>query len=114
MLARAFLDPILFDDRLTASLGDAEARLLVEFLVDQAERLEGLRPDEAVHRAVARLCLRGRVLGRVVRLWHDHECMAATQLAASEGLAEALPNRRVDGCRLMERLIAVETMRCAA
>ena len=114
MLARAFLDPILFDDRLTAALGDAEARLLVEFLVDQAERLEGLQPDEAVHQAVARLCKRGRVLGRVVRLWSDQQCVAATQLAACEGLAEALPTRRLDGCRLMERLIAVETIRCAA
>jgi hypothetical protein len=114
MLARAFLDPILFDDRLTRPLGDAEARLLIEFLVEQAELLDGLQPDSAVQRAIAQLCQRGRVLSRVVRLWDQAHCHAATQLAACEGLAEALPNRRVDPCRLMERLIAVEAARCAA
>jgi len=115
MLARAFLQPILYDDRLTAALGDAEARLLVEFLVAQAERLEGLQPDEALRQAIAQLCRRGRVLGRVVHLWDTQQCLAASQLAASAGLAEALPpSRRLTGCRLMERLIAVESLRCAA
>ncbi|MFQ3650786.1 MAG: hypothetical protein SNJ75_10665 [Gemmataceae bacterium] len=114
MLARAFLNPILFDERLTAALGDAEACLLVNFLVDQAERLDGLQPEEAVWKAIAHLCQRGRVLGRVVQLWHDQQCLAATQLAASEGLAEALPSRRLDSCRLLERMIALESLRCAA
>jgi hypothetical protein len=115
MLARSFLDPILSDDRLTDPLGDAEARLLIEFLVDEAERLEGLEPDDALRAEVARLCRRGRVMTRVVRLWcHDRQRGAATQLAASEGMAEALPSRPVDGCGLMERLIALEIAHRAA
>lgn len=114
MLARPFLDPILCDDRLTDPLGDSEASLLIEFLVEEAERLEGRRVD-VVQSQIAHLCRRGRVMARVVRLWcHDRDRPGAIQLAATEGFAEALPSRPVDGTRLMERLIARELARRSA
>lgn len=114
MLARSFLDPILRDDALTRCLGDPEARLLIEWLVDEAERLEGL-PDDAMSAAVAALCKRGRVMARFVSLWSiDGQTAAATQLAACEGLADALPAGRVGPRRLMRHLIAHESARRAS
>ncbi|NBO92207.1 MAG: hypothetical protein EBV06_07810 [Planctomycetia bacterium] len=113
MLPRSFLDPILADERLTEPLGDAEARILVEFLVEQAERLETLTTSpQLINARIGRLCRRGRVISRVVRLWcQDREPGAACQLAASEGLAEALPSGQVDACELMNRLIYLESVR---
>lgn len=114
MLARSFLDPILRDDALTRCLGDPEARLLIEWLVDEAERLEGL-PDDALSAAVAALCKRGRVMSRFVRLWSiDEQPAAATQLAACEGLTEVLPIGRVGPRRLMRQIITHESARRAS
>ncbi len=69
MLARCVLNPILDDEALTRHLGDSEARLLVEWLVDQAEHLGEALPEDAVTAEVRRLCLRGRAIARFVRLW---------------------------------------------
>ncbi|MBV9124983.1 MAG: hypothetical protein JO112_16640, partial [Planctomycetes bacterium] len=38
-LSKPFWSPILQDDALTRGLGDPEARVLVEWLVEQVERL---------------------------------------------------------------------------
>jgi hypothetical protein len=99
MLARSLLHGILDDDALTRNLGDAEARLLVEWLVEQAEQLEGLSAEEA-DRGVRRLCRRGRSIARFVSLWCT-ERGAATQLAGAERFEWPLP----DGPRAPDELM---------
>jgi hypothetical protein len=111
MLARCELAPILDDEALTRHLGDAEARVLVEWLVEQADQLPAL-PAEAARGEVARLCRRGRTMARFVRLW----CLealpgAAAQLAAAERLDWPLPEGPVEPCRLMQHLVAWENRR---
>jgi hypothetical protein len=101
MLARSLLSGILDDEALTRNLGDAEARVLVEWLAEQAERLEDLPPEEA-DRAVRRLCRRGRAIARFVSLWcQERGRGAATQLAAAERFPWPLP----DGPRAPDELM---------
>jgi hypothetical protein len=113
MLARSVLTPILDDEGLTRYLGDAEARVLVEWLVDQAENLSAALPAEQADAAVARLARRGRTMARFVRLW----CLeglpgAAAQLAAAERLDWPLPpGGDVEPWRLMQHLVAWENRR---
>src|SRR5262249_51504565 len=89
MLVKPLLAPILDNEALTRGLGDPEARILVEWLVDRAERLaEERESEERIQREVDRLCRRARALGRFVSLWcQDCDYSAATQLAATERLA---------------------------
>ncbi len=109
MLARSLLHGILDDEALTRNLGDAEARLLVEWLADQAERLEGL-PDADAEREVKRLCRRGRAVARFVTLWGQKRGRGpATQLAASERFAWPLPDGPVPPCELMQHIVYYET-----
>ena len=63
------LSRILDDEALIRGLGDAEARVLVEWLVEQAERLEETRSPERADDEVRRLCRRGRAVARFVMLW---------------------------------------------
>ena len=106
MLARWVLNHILDDEGLTRHLGDAEARLLVEWLVDQAECLGETLPAEAVMAEVRRLCRRGRAIARFVRLWClDDLPGAAAQLAATEKLDCPLPDGPIEPCRLMQHIV---------
>ena len=92
MTGRTLLHPILDDEALTRRLGDAEARVLVEWLVDQAEFLARDATPEAAEREVGRLCRRGRAIARFVSLWcHERAPGAAGQLAAVERFAWPLP-----------------------
>jgi hypothetical protein len=112
MLARSELTPILDDEALTRHLGDAEARVLVEWLVDQAERLAEHLPVEHARALVARLCRRGRTMARFVRLWClDKLPGAAAQLAAAEQLDWPLPDGPVEPSLLMQHLVAWENRR---
>ena len=61
------LSQVLDDEALTRGLGDAEARVLVEWLVDEAERLEQTCADAGAE--VRRLRRRARALSRFVLLW---------------------------------------------
>ena len=63
------LSRILDDEALIRGLGDAEARVLVEWLVEQAERLEETRSPSVADAEVRRLCRRGRAVARFVTLW---------------------------------------------
>ncbi|MFO0879167.1 MAG: hypothetical protein U0840_17625 [Gemmataceae bacterium] len=109
MLARSVLNLILEDERLTQHLGDAEARVLVEWLVEEAETLAESGPLEAVAATVRQLCRRARSLGRFVVLWAiDGDRQGATQLAACERFTWPLPTRAVDPCRLMEYVVGWE------
>jgi hypothetical protein len=109
MPADLLLHPILADDALTRGLGDAEARILVEGLVEQAEYLGKVGPPEWASAQVHRLCRRGRAVARFVALWcHTRECGAASQLVASERFSWPMPDARTDPCELMQSIIAWE------
>src|SRR5439155_19240079 len=95
MLTKEQLNPILADDALTRGLGDPEARMLVEWLVEQADR------DTADERRVRSLCRWGRAVSRFVHLWcYAGSHGAAIQLAASERLEWPLPATQVEPCEL--------------
>jgi hypothetical protein len=112
MPANPLLHPILADDALTRGLGDAEARILVEGLVEQAEYLGRVgSPDWAIEQ-VQRLCRRGRAVARFVQLWcHNREHAAASQLCASERFTWPLPRVRADPCEVMQSIVTWETER---
>jgi hypothetical protein len=109
MLARSMLDHILCDERLTAHLGDAEARVLVEWLVDQAERLAGSASAPEALAGVKTLARRGRAIARFVSLWClEGDPGAAAQLAASERFHWPLPAAPIDAWLLMHQILAWE------
>jgi hypothetical protein len=105
MVSKELLGPILADDTLTRGLGDAEARVLVEWLVDRIEEKAGhnIRGD------VSALCSRARAIARFVHLWcirADHG--AACQLAATERFAWPFPAADADPCDVMLEALAWE------
>jgi hypothetical protein len=107
MLARPLLRDILTDEGLTRGLGDPEARVLVEWLVEQAERLAA-ESGEPTPRVRA-LCRRGRAVCCFVRLWcYGRNRGAAIQLAAAERFTWPLPTCSVDPCELMQAILACE------
>ena len=109
-MSHRLLSPLLAGDALTRGLGDPEARILVEWLVDQADLLAQRDLGEARAEAeVGRLGRRARALGRFVRLWcHDQDAAAAYQLAASERFPWPLPTQVMDPCDLMEEITSWE------
>ena len=108
MLSRSLLNSILDDEALTRHLGDAEARVLIEWLVDRAEHLDRVAPADVEGR-VRSLCRRGRALARVVQLWClDDDPGAAAQLAASERLDGPLPDGPVEPWEMMQQLLRWE------
>jgi hypothetical protein len=109
MPADPLLSRILDDEALTRNLGDAEARVLVEWLVEQAEHLHRTAAPEEAAREVQRLCRRGRAIGRFVTLWcGEHQRGGAGQLAVTERFAWPLPDQAVDPCELMQTIVAWE------
>jgi hypothetical protein len=104
------LSLILGNEALTRGLGDAEARMLIEWLVEQAERLSAAAlPKEALEAEVTRLCRRARALARFVSLWcYEQGRRAACQLAAVERFAWELPASAVDPCELMQEILFCE------
>lgn len=104
------LSRILDDEALIRGLGDAEARVLVEWLVEQAEVLETTRSAAGADAEVRRLCRRGRAV-RFVALWcHRRSPGAALQLAAVERFCWPLPEEAdVDACELMQIIVGWET-----
>lgn len=109
MGANPLLNHILSDERLTRGLGDAEARVLIEWLVEQAEELTRVASGMEAYRKVNFLCRRGRAVARFVRLWclkHAHG--AAGQLAATERFAWLLPNAEIDPCDPMQIITTYE------
>jgi hypothetical protein len=111
MLSRLLLMRILQDEALTRDLGDAEARVLVEWLVEQAEAVAenstvcGLE----VEAEVRRLCRRGWAISRFVALWgQPHARGAALQLAASERFDWPFPTGPMDLCDLMQHIVQWE------
>jgi hypothetical protein len=110
MQVNPLLHHILGDDVLTRRLGDAEARVLVEWLVEQAEALAETLPPAEAETEVCRLCRRGRAIARFVTLWcGDRGRGAAGQLAVTERFHWPLPDAGVDPCELMQTIVAWET-----
>jgi hypothetical protein len=109
MRAKPLLNHILDNEALTRSLGDAEARVLVEWLVEQAEGLARTAAPEEATREVLRLCRRGRGIARFVSLWsHERRRGAAGQLAVTEGFTWPFPDAEVDPCELMQAIVGWE------
>lgn len=110
MLARRLLSQVFDDDALTRGLGDAEARVLVEWLVERAEDLATAGVSENAARCeIALLRRRGRSISRFVSLWcHCGERGAAGQLATAERLHWPLPDAEIDPCELMQSILAWE------
>ena len=102
------LSQVLDDEALTRGLGDAEARVLVEWLVDEVERLEQTRADAGPE--VRRLRRRARALSHFVLLWCiRRDRGAAVQLAAVERFAWPLPDdAEADACELMQQILGWE------
>jgi hypothetical protein len=112
MPADPLLHPILADDALTRGLGDAEARILVEGLVEQAEYLGRVGPPAWAAEQVRRLCRRGRAVARFVALWcTERDRGAASQLVASERFTWPMPDAAADPCELMQSIVAWESDR---
>jgi hypothetical protein len=116
MLAKPLLAPILNNDALTRGLADPEAKVLIEWLVSQAESLEGQEKSESWAQAqIERLCRRARAIGRFVSLWcHEGQPGAAGQLAVAEGFCWPLPIPRVDPVEVMQSIVFWETQDCQA
>ncbi len=116
MEVQQLLYPILHDENLTRGLGDPEARLLVEWLVEQVEgRLEEASAPGLLRNEVQELCQQARRISRFVRLWClDNQPAAACQLAATERLAWPLPSGAVDPCDLMQTILAWEAQQRAS
>src|SRR5436305_15086318 len=92
MLARSELAPILDDEALTRQLGDAEARVLVEWLVDEAERLADAAASDTASRTMQRLYRRGRAIACFVRLWSLEPTWGpALPLAATDRFSWPMP-----------------------
>jgi hypothetical protein len=110
MLPKHLLAPILDNDALTRGLGDAEARMLVEWLVDEADRQAAGACDAATaEHEVQRLCRWARGISRFVQLWCYEEARgAAIQLAASERFQWPLPATWMEPCELMEQILAAQ------
>jgi hypothetical protein len=107
MLARPLISQILSDESLTRGLGDAEARVLVEWLVERAEELCLKEPEVGADFEMRRLCRRGRAIARFVNLWCLQRLRgAAIQLAATERFHWQLPDdHRIDACELMQDIL---------
>jgi hypothetical protein len=110
MVPKLLLRPILNNESVTRGLRDPEARVLVEWLVDQAERRGAeLSSEAALSAEVQRLCQRARSISRFVSLWcHEGLQGAATQLAATERFRWPLPVPSVDPCELMQQILDCE------
>jgi hypothetical protein len=102
------LRAILGDEALTRHLGDAEARILIEWLVERAEGLIAASESTAPGH-VSSLCRRARAIGLFVGLWcYRRDRGSAGQLASAERFPWPLPPAEIDPCSLMEHILRVE------
>jgi hypothetical protein len=110
MLPKALLRPILEDEGLTRGLGDPEARILVEWLVERMETSHaGTGSEERTRAELSFWCRRARAIGRFVSLWcHKNDHGAACQLAATERFPWPFPRTDADACDLMADILSWE------
>jgi len=110
MQSTPLLRHVLGDEAITRGLGDEEARILVEWLVEWAELLaDELESDEAAWDGIRVLCRRARGFSRFVTLWSCYDSRgAAAQLAAAEQFEWPLPVDDEDPADLMQRILKWE------
>jgi len=110
MQCRPLLRYIFDDESLTRGLGDAEARVLVEWLADWAELLAGeAESDQEAWTGIRQLCRRARGLSRFVQLWSEPVSRgSAVQLAAVERFSWPLPVEDEEPAELMARILEWE------
>jgi hypothetical protein len=110
MQVSPLLRPILDDDSLARNLGDCEARLLFEWLVERADRLARTAgADPSIGGKIAQLHRRVRAIAQFVYLWCVRQDRgAAGQLASSERFVWPMPTPGVDSCVLIERILSFE------
>jgi len=91
--AQTLIERILDDESLTAGLEDPEARLLVEWLVEQAEKLaRQAHSEEQTRHLLEELCRWARTIRRFLLLWcYESNQGAASQLVATERFPWPLP-----------------------
>ncbi|VTR99152.1 hypothetical protein [Tuwongella immobilis] len=100
---------ILQDDSLTRGLGDCEAQMLVEWVIDWIELIhDGIESDSIRERAIARVVRQARTIGRFVRYWHENDRLAAMQLAAVEQAHWPLPRAPQDPVALLRQILRWE------
>ena len=111
MQARPLVNHVLSHEALTRGLGDAEARALIEWLVERAEEVaEHVADETSAWQELHRLCRRGQALRRFVTLWcHEGAPGAAGQLAVAEHFHWPLPAAAVDPSELMHAILTWET-----
>jgi len=110
MPVRELLRPVLDDEALTRGLGDEEARLVVDWLADRAERVVAAHGDTEAAAALAPLFRRARTACRFVRLWcYDGAPGAAIQLVGAERFDWPLPTKPTDACEIMHQILTFET-----
>jgi hypothetical protein len=105
------LSEVLGNEAITRDLGDPEARMLIEWLVEEADWLtENSQSEEAAARGFVRLVGRARAISRFVSLWCYRQARgAAYQLVAAERFYWPLPCGVVDPCELMGTILEWET-----
>ena len=110
MQSMPLLRHILNEEALTRGLGDAEARVLIEWLVDWAELLaEEADSEQEAWTGLKKVCRRARGIGRFITLWAEERSRgAAAQLAATERFSWPLPIMEEDPTDLMLRILAWE------
>ena len=110
MPVSSLLNRVLDDDAITRGLGDAEARVLVEWLVERTEQLEDDDDEQDAEVEVQRLCRRARAVSRFVHLWcHRRARGAALQLAAVERFGWPFPEEiDVDAYDLVRAVVEWE------
>jgi hypothetical protein len=99
---------ILRDEAVTRGLGDVEARMIVEWLVDRVEQVGITAQNEAdAWQQVHQLNRRARIVARFVNLWSSEDSRgSALQLVGVERLHWPLPGGDVDPGELMEGILA--------
>lgn len=111
----SILRPILDDEALSRILGDAEAQLLFEWLVERAELAAAKAGSaETAARAVGELARRARSIAKFIALWCDAaDRGAAGQLASAERFEWPLPPPEIDAWSLTGRILRFEDARAA-
>lgn len=114
MPLKTLLQSVLDDEHLTRGLGDEEARLLIDWLVERAENIaERLKCLDRCREEMSRICRRARGMSRFVFLWcHQGSHGAACQLAASERFTFPLPLPEIDAYDLMQCILDYEETDC--
>ena len=106
---------VVMDDAITRNLGDAEARMLVDWATDWAELLDDALEDEG-HAELEgqRVCRKARAIGKFVALWSVGDSRgAALQLAACERFGWPMPSGNDDPADVMAGILAWENRHLA-